>query len=379
MRFDLTEDQRLLVESAAAFARREAPVAYLRRMRDDEVGWTRRIWKQMGELGWLALPFSDEVGGLGGSFVDAALLLEQLGATLVPEPYVASVLLAGTALARAGSPEQRARWLAPVLAGDGSLALAYAERASRHDLGRIETRAERLGARYRLCGEKVFVDNGHAADALVISARTDGGTSLFVVDRTAPGVEARAIRTMDGRRAAMVRLDVELDEGHRVGAEGDQAALLEELLDLAAAAACAEGAGILRAVLAMTCDYLRTREQFGVNIGSFQVLQHRAADMFVETELQRSTMLLAALSAGAPDPAERKHAVSAAKVQLATSGRLVTQQAIQLHGGIGITDEHDIGLYFKRMQVLNALYGDEAHHLARFSALPAFTASLDQS
>jgi alkylation response protein AidB-like acyl-CoA dehydrogenase len=225
--------------------------------------------------------------------------------------------------------------------------------------------------------------NGHAADTFLVSARTSDGEngggeiSLFALDRTTSGLTITPVKTMDGHHAAMITLDaVKVGKECLLGAEGSAVAALEEAMDLGAAAACAEGAGITRAVLDMTTEYLRTREQFGVKIGSFQALQHRAVDMFVEVELCKSTAILAAIKVSDPDVVERKSAISAAKVQLAVGGRFVTQQAIQLHGGIGVTDEHDVGLYFKRMHVLNALFGDEEHHVARYARLPSFTAGL---
>ncbi len=221
--------------------------------------------------------------------------------------------------------------------------------------------------------------NGHGAEAIVVTARTSGdvagpeGVSAFVVDRGARGVTIRPVKTMDGHRAAIVTMaGVEVGADRRLGPEGGAAAALERTMDLGAAAACAEGVGIMQTVLAMTRDYLCTREQFGVKIGTFQALQHRCVDMFIETELARSASIMASIRVDDPDEVTRKSAVSAAKVQLAVSGRFVTQQAIQLHGGIGITDEHDVGLYFKRMHALSTLFGDEEYHLARFASLPSF-------
>ncbi len=383
MNFDLSQDQKLLVDTAAAFARKESPVTRLRAMRQDPVGYSKPVWKQMGELGWLGILLPESLGGFGGTFVDAALVLEKLGTTLVPEPYIASVVLAASTILGAGSEAQQKRWLEPLMAGDTTLALAYAEREGRFDPLRIATRAQKAGSVYRLRGEKVFVLNGHAADAIVVSARNSGGpadrdgVSAFVVDARARGLTTRPIKTMDGHHAAMLTFDdVEVETDRRLGVEGGAAAALEKALDLGAAAACAEGVGIMQTVLAMTRDYLCTREQFGVKIGTFQALQHRCVDMFIETELARSTSMMASIKADDPDETERKSAISAAKVQLAVSGRYVTQQAIQLHGGIGVTDEHDVGLYFKRMHTLCTLFGDEEHHLTRFSSLPTFTAGI---
>jgi alkylation response protein AidB-like acyl-CoA dehydrogenase len=379
MDFELNPDQKLLESTAASFVRKESPVTRMRALRDDPVGWTPDFWKKMADLGWLGLAFPESAGGFGGSFFDVALVIEQLGVALVPEPFVPS-LLAGTAILRAGSPEQHERYLPALIAGDTSLALAYAERGSRFDTTWVESTATREGSDYVLRGEKVFVENGHAADAIVVSARTSGGPgdeagiSLFVLERGSPGLRVTPIKTMDGRRAAMIGLDgVRVSEANRVGPEGGAAEVLDELADLGAAAACAEGVGVMRTVLQMTVDYMRTREQFGVKIGTFQALQHRAVDMFVRTELARGTSIMASIGVADPDPVERRTAVSAAKVELAIAGRFVTQQAIQLHGGIGITDEHDVGLYFKRMHVLNVVFGDEEYHLGRFSAQPSFT------
>lgn len=382
MNFDLSDDQRMLVDSVADFVKKHSPVTRLRELRDDPTGYSKEVWQQMGELGWLGVAFPESAGGLGGSFVDAALILEQLGTTLAPEPLI-PLLIAGTALLRLGSDEQKERYLTPALAGSSSLALAYAEAQSRFNVADVKTRAESSGSSYRLFGEKRWVLNGHAADHIVVSARISGGErdkggiSLFVLDREMRGLLVTPVKTMDGHHAAMLSLDgVEVGEDRRLGAEGSALATLEEAMDVGAAAACAEGLGIMRAVLAMTTDYLRTREQFGVRIGSFQALQHRAVDMFVETELCKGTSALASIRVSDADEVERKSAISAAKVQLAVGGRYVTQQAIQLHGGIGVTDEHDVGLYFKRMHVLNTLFGDEEHHVARFAELPSFSAAL---
>jgi alkylation response protein AidB-like acyl-CoA dehydrogenase len=377
MDFELSQDQKLLAESAASFAKKTSPVTRARKLRGDAIGYERKVWKQMAELGWLGVPFAEADGGFGGTMVDVMLILEQLGATLVPEPYLASVLLGGLAIARAGSAEQKKQWLEPMIAGDATLALAYAERDSRYDLTCVATRAESAGMggeRVKVTGEKIFVLGGHDADFIVVSARETSGLGLYVVARGDAGVSVRPVKTMDGQHAAIVTLDaVDLGVERRLSA-APAAETLEWVVDQAAAGACAEGLGIMQAVLRMTVDYLRTREQFGVKIGTFQALQHRAVDMFVEVELARGTAMLAAIKAGAADAHERAAAVSAAKVQLGTGGKLVTQQAIQLHGGIGITDEHDVGLYFKRMCALHALFGDEEHHVRRYASLPGFAA-----
>jgi alkylation response protein AidB-like acyl-CoA dehydrogenase len=384
MNFDLSDDQQMLVSTAKTFAGKESPVTRLRAMRDDAIGYDPKVWRQMGELGWLGILFPEDLGGFGGRFIDAALVIEQFGTTLVPEPYIPAIVLGGTTVLAAGSADQHKRWLTPLIAGETTMALASAERTSRYDVTRVATRAEADGGSYRITGEKVFVLNGHHADQLVVSARTSGddgdrdGISLFVVDRDSAGVTVQPIDTMDGHKAAMVRFDgAVVDADRRLGDAGGAAPVLEATMDRAAAAACAEGLGIARTVLDMTVDYLKTREQFGVKIGAFQVLQHRAVDMFVQVEACKSMAILAGLMADSDDADERMSAVSAAKVQLSTGGRAITGQGIQLHGGIGCTDEHDVGLYFKRMQCLSMLFGDEEFHVRRYAGLPEFTEGLD--
>lgn len=380
MDFELNADQKLIVDSVAAFVKKELPLERTRKLREDDVGYSREAYRQMGELGWLGIMHPESVGGFGGRFVDAALVLEQLGAGLVPEPYAASAVVAGSALSLAGTAAQQETYLTPALSGDTTLAFAWAEAGGRFDATSCATRAEKTAGGYRVRGKKVWVENGHAADCLVVTARTGGrdgeaaGMSLFLVE--ANEVRRTHVKCMDGRRAAMVELDCELPAERLLGEAGEAGDTIALVLDRGAAAACAEGYGVMKTALALTVDYLKTRDQFGVKIGTFQVLQHRAVDMFIEAELSRSVMLLAALKCDEPDAVERQRAISVAKAQVAASGRYVTQQAIQLHGGIGITDEADIGLYFKRMHVLGTVFGDEEHHVRRFAALPSFAAAL---
>jgi alkylation response protein AidB-like acyl-CoA dehydrogenase len=369
--FSLSDDQKMIAETAQSFVKKDSPVERMRKLREDPIGWDPKVWKQMGELGWLGLPLPESVGGFGGKSIDAAILLEQLGTTLVPEPYVPSVILAGGAIADAGTGAQKEALLSPMIEGQTSLALAWAERRSRYDASAVETTAEKSGPGFALSGEKVWVVNGHAADHLVVSAREAEGVSLFAVAKDAKGVAIESVRTMDGGRAAIVKLD--RASGERLGeAPGTALPVLARALDRAAAASCAEGAGIAQRVLWMTVEYLKTRKQFDVPIGVFQALQHRAVDMFVQAELLKGTSILANARADHEDASIRARAVSAAKVQLSTGGFFVVAQGTQLHGGIGVTDEHDISLYFKRMRTLIALYGDEQFHLERFAALPSF-------
>jgi alkylation response protein AidB-like acyl-CoA dehydrogenase len=393
MDFELTQEQKMLADSAASFAKKTSPVERLRKLRTmphvegienrhgggtgDGRNWEPSVWKQMAELGWLGLFYPESVGGLGLRFFDASLVIERLAATLVPEPYVASVVVAGWTLLKAGSAEQHAQFLSPMIEGETSLALAWQERGSRYDVTKVETKAKKSSGGWTLSGEKVFVLNGHAADHLVVSARADDGAlSLFVIDAKSPGVGIESFTTMDSSRAANIRLGgVEVGEDRRL-ASGDAKAALDWAMDLGAAAACAEGLGIARTVLDMTTSYLKVRKQFGVPIGTFQVLQHRCVDMFVQAQLLESTSILACVRADEADVDERQRAVSIAKARLTVGGKYAAKESIQLHGGVGITDEHDIGLYFKRMQVLCTQFGDDEFHVGRFASRPEFPTSV---
>jgi alkylation response protein AidB-like acyl-CoA dehydrogenase len=383
MDFTLSDHQKLLVETVTSFTKRESPPGRVRAIRGVDIGWDRNVWRQMGELGWLGVAMPENVGGFGGTFVDVGLILERFGAALVPEPYIPSIVVAGLLLVHEGTEEQRQKYLPPMIDGRTSLALAYVEKDSRHDVADVKTRAEKSGGGYKLTGKKEWVLNGQAAEHLLVSARTSGGprdrdgVSVFIVGRDAPGVKIRTVGCMDSHKAAFVELDgVRVGEDSLVGREGLAAPILERAIDYGAAAVCAEGSGIIQATLAMTREYLCQREQFGVKIGTFQALQHRLADVFVQVELCKGTAILAMIRADSEDEIERKRSVSIAKRQLSRGGFFVTRQGIQLHGGIGITDEHDVGLYFKRMQVIAGLYGDEEHHVDRFCALPSFTAGV---
>jgi alkylation response protein AidB-like acyl-CoA dehydrogenase len=367
MDFTLTQDQELLARTAADFVAKGSPVSRARKLRDHPLGFDPKVYAQMAELGWLAIPFGEDVGGIGGSFVELALVLEQLGTTLVPEPIVPT-LVAGVAIDRAADAAQRERLLGPALEGKRMLALAHGEPDTRFSTDRCSTIAERDGDGNVLRGRKTWVLNGHAAQLLVVSARLEGALRLFVVESSAVGVQTMPLHTFDGRRAAHVVFEgVKLHKDQLLSGTNIEAVLLQ-VQDFGAACAVAEGVGLTQRVLDMTVEYLNTRVQFDVKIGSFQALQHRAVDMFIETQLLRSIAYESMVRALDSDAAERIRAISAAKTQLSVGGKYVTRQAIQLHGGIGCTDEHDIGLYFKRMHVLNTLFGDEEFHVRRYAS-----------
>jgi alkylation response protein AidB-like acyl-CoA dehydrogenase len=376
MNFDLSKEQQMIVDSVATFVKEESNVERFREMRDTETGWDKDIWKQMGDYGWLGIAFPEQYGGIDGSFIDMALILEQLGRGLAPEPFIPSVVLAGTVLLDLGSEEQKTGVLAPMLLGDTSLALAYAERQSRYNLSDCLTTAKKDGDSYSLQGEKTWVLNGHAADQILVVARTSGdqldseGLSIFLVDANDSKVSKVLIPGMDGHKTA--NLEFKGASGQLVGEIGKALPTLEWAIDRGAAAACAEGQGHLKEMLDRTIEYLKQREQFGRKIGTFQALQHRAADMFAEVELCKGTMILAALMVDSDDREERTSEISAAKVQLGRGGWFVQENAIQLHGGIGITDETDVGLFFKRLRVLQGLFGDVDFHTGRFESSRVF-------
>lgn len=379
MDFSLSKEQEMIVESVKGFVRDEANVERFRELRNTEQIWDSKLWEQMGDYGWLGITFPEQYGGIDGSFVDLALILEQLGRGLSPEPIIASVVLAGELILREGSDEQKDSLLPPMIEGQTSYAFAHTERQSRYNPIDVKTTAEQDGDDYVLDGEKVWVLNGHAAEKLVVSARTAGdqldedGISLFVVD--ADAVERKVVHGMDGHKTAFITLSsVRIPAANRLGDAGSAAASIRWVLDRAAAAACAEAQGCLQEMFERTVQYLKEREQFGKKIGSFQALQHDAAEMFAETELCRGAMILSAIRADNDDRNVREADVSAAKAQLGTGGWFVQENAIQLHGGVAITDEYDIGLFFKRVRVLQGLFGDVDYHADRFQSLQSFDA-----
>jgi len=379
MNFDLTEEQEMIVDQAAKFVAQESPVGRFRKLRDTERGWEPSMWAKMAEQGWLAIAIPEEQGGFGGSFVDMALILEQLGRGLVPEPFIASVVLGGGLLSDLGTEAQRDAFLGPMIEGQTSLAFAYAEQQSRYHLNDCLMSAQKSGDGWVLSDEKVWVLNGHAADQIIVAARTgggqidDSGLSLFIVDGDAPGLTRIRVPGMDGQRTAVLRFEgVTVGADRLLGREGEALEAIEQAIDRGATAACAEGFGAVQELFERTVAYLKEREQFGVPIGSFQALQHKAVDMYAELELCKSAVILASIQVDNPDCEVRKADVSSAKLQLSEGGWLVQANAIQLFGGIGVTDEQDEGLFFKRLRVLNGLFGDADHHVARFQSLKGF-------
>ena len=374
MDFDYTEEQRLLDETVRRLVKDEYDIAKRKAYIAEPEGFRRKLWQRYAELGLLGLPFAEAEGGFGGSAVDTMIVMESFGRGLVVEPYLASVVLGGGLVTLAGSAAQKKAILPELASGRLLLAFAHGERQSRYTLSDVETTAKKDGSGYLLSGKKGVVLHGDSADRLVVSARSSAasrernGLSLFLVDAKANGVTRRGYPTVDGLRAAEVTLDQVRVEGDALlGAWSEAYPVIEHAVDRAIAALAAEAVGIMETLNATTLDYLKTRKQFGVAIGSFQALQHRMADMVVEYEQARSMATLAALSADLADARERRRVISAAKVQIGKSGRFVGQQAIQLHGGIGMTDEYSAGHYFKRLTMIDQTFGDADHHLDRFA------------
>jgi pimeloyl-CoA dehydrogenase small subunit len=380
MDFDFTEEQRLLDDSVRRLVKDAYDIPKRKSYMAAADGFSRALWARYAELGLLGLPFAESEGGYGGSAVETMIVMESFGRGLVLEPYLATVVLCGGLMALAASPAQKAAILPEIAAGKLLMAFAHGERQSRYALANVETRAERDGGGYMLTGQKGVVLHGDSADRLIVSARTGGsprermGITLFLVERNAKGVAVRGYPTVDGLRAAEVSLErVRVDGSAVLGAPDEAYGAIEHAVDRAIAALCAEAVGIMEVLNGLTLEYLKTRKQFGVPIGSFQALQHRMAEMAIEHEQAKSMAILAALSADTTNATERRRALSAAKVQIGKSGRFVGQQAIQLHGGIGMTEEYSAGHYFKRLTAIDQSFGDADHHLDRFAeaSLPA--------
>ncbi len=375
MDFSLSSEQQLLADSVDRFVQDVYPFESRRKIAESELGYSKENWAQFAELGWLGMPFSEDDGGFDGTPVETMILMQSFGRGLVCEPFLATVVVGGGLLAAAGSDEQKSALIPDLIGGELQLAFTQAEAQSRYSLSDVATTAVRDGGGWKLNGAKSVVVNGAAADKLIVSARTGGdqrdaeGISLFLVDGDAAGLSRRGYATVDGLRAAEIQLnDVMVDQSAMLGGEGAALPVIEQVTDQAIAALCAEAVGAMQAVTDITNEYLKTRVQFGQPIGRFQVLQHRMVDMFMHCEQSKSMayMVTLKLDEGA---AARSKAASAAKVQIGQSGRFVGQEAVQLHGGMGMTDELNVGHYFKRLTMIDVMYGNVDHHLKRYGGL----------
>ena len=374
MDFDLSEEQRLLKDSVDGLLNDSYDFDQRKKYGAEKAGWSKAVWGKLAEQGLLGLPFAEADGGFGAGAVETMIVMQAFGRALVLEPYLPTVVIAGGFLRHGGSAAQKAAHIPGIIDGSKTFAFAQLEKNSRYDLSDVSTTAKKKGDGWVIDGEKFVVLNGEAADTLVVTARTKGdqtdrdGIGVFLVPRDAKGVTVKGYPTQDGMRAADITFT-----GVEVGADaaiGDSAAglpLIERVVDEARTALCAEAVGAMDESLKITVEYIKTRKQFGVPIGSFQALQHRAADMFVFTEQARSMALLATMASDFDDAEERAASVAAAKVQVGKSSKFVGQQSIQLHGGIGMTMEASIGHYFKRLSIIESTFGDTDYHLRRAS------------
>jgi len=374
MNFQHTDDRRMLADSLNRFVAEQYAFETRDQIAKSPEGYSPELWRQFADLGVIGALFSEADGGFAGGGFDIAVVFEALGRGLVVEPFLGTVL-AGSAIAHAGSPAQKAL-LAEIIGATRIAAFAHGEPEAHHELTQVQTRARRAGEQWVLDGVKAVVQHGEQAGAFVVSARSAGalddeaGVSLFLVPADTPGLSLRGYPTVDGGRAAELTLaGVTLGPDALLGAEGAGSATIEHSVGKGVLALCAEAVGAMDVAKDATLDYLRTRKQFGVPIGSFQALQHRMADLLVEIEQARSAVINAAAALDDGDRVTRERALSAAKVSIGRIGTRVAEECIQLHGGIGMTWELPLAHYAKRLVMIDHQLGDEDHHLARFIAL----------
>jgi pimeloyl-CoA dehydrogenase small subunit len=372
MDFDLSEEQRLLKDSVDGLLTDAYDFEQRKKYMKEKGGWSKAIWGKLAEQGLLGLPFSEDDGGFGAGAVETMIVMEALGKAMVLEPYLATIVIGGACLRHGGSQAQKAAHIPSIIDGSKTFAFAQLEKNSRYDLNDVSTSAKKKGDGWTIDGEKFVVINGENADTLIVTARTAGaqrdkaGIGVFLVPGNAKGVVKKGYPTQDGLHAADISFTgVEVGADAAIGDPGDALPLIERVVDEARTAICAEAVGAMDESLKTTVEYLKTRKQFGVPIGSFQTLQHRAADMFVAVEQARSMSMFATMAAEFDDAKQRATAVAAAKVQIGKSMKFVGQQAIQLHGGIGMTMEAKIGHYFKRLTMIENTFGDTEYHLRR--------------
>lgn len=375
MDFEPSEDQRLLVESVTRMLGDTYGFAQRKSYMGQAEGYAPAIWSQFAELGLLGLPFAEEYGGFGGGAQEVMLVMQAFGRALVLEPFLSTVVLAGTAVNRAGSAQQKQAILPAIAEGRLKMAFAHGERQARYDLNDVVTTAKRNGSGWVLDGSKTVVSHGEAADKLIVSARTGGdrhdedGITLFLVDAQAPGVARRGYLSRDDTRAADIALsNVSVPDADVLGEVGHGLPIVRRVVEAGIAATAGETVGAMEAMNEMTLEYSKTRVQFGQPIGSYQVVQHRLADMFMTQEQGRSMAMLATMSVDNPDDAARTHDIALAKVGIGQAGRYVSQSAVQMHGGIGMTEEYAVGHYFRRCMVIERLFGDPAYYLAKLAA-----------
>ena len=373
MDFDLTKEQQLLSDAVNRFVAKEYSFAARDEILQSQEGWSREIWSKLAELGLLGLHVPEELGGMGSASVETMLTMNALGRGLLLEPYLPSAILATSLIRELGSTPQKEELLPAMAAGERIAVPAHGEPDARDDLARVATAAKRSGDGFSLEGRKSFVLHASSADVLLVSARTSGkpgeerGISLFLVPRGATGVTLQTYRTLDGQRASDVTLrGARVPASALLGSEGGAFRAISAAWDVGVAAICAEAAGALQALLDATVEYAKTRKQFGVPIGKFQALQHRMVEMLIHVEQARSMSYLAAIRSTDADASIRRRDISAAKALIGQACRRVAQEAVQIHGGMGMTDELNVGHYFKRLTTIELSLGDTEHHLETF-------------
>ena len=375
MDFKLSDEQILLKNSVDRFLADEYSLDKRRSLVASEEGFDRKNWKTFANLGWLAVPFSETNGGLGGGPVEIMVLMEAFGRRLVVEPYLHVIVTAAPLIEALGDEKLKTTILPNIIGGEKLAVLAHVEPQARYNLADIAAKATATSQGYKISGHKAVVFYGASADHYVVSARTSGnqkdehGISLFLLDANLAGITKRPYPTVDGLKAAEIAMnEVEVSKSALIGGEGSAFTAIETVVDHATTAACAEAVGLMDSLHEQTLEYLNTREQFGTKLGKFQALQHRSVDMFVACQEARSLMYLATLSLERSRK-ERIRAVSAAKAHIGKAGRLVGQEAVQMHGGMGMTDELAIGHYFKRLTMIDTLFGNSDFHLERFASV----------
>ena len=375
MDFTFNEEQSLIQDQVDQFVQKEYDWETRQALSNSDLGFGIDNWKKFAELGWLGISVSEDNGGYGGTAIESMLIMEAFGKGLVVEPFLETVIMSASLIDDHGSEQQKSSVLEPAIAGEMQLALAYAEPQSRFNLSDLVTEAKLDGDNYILNGYKSVVMNGPSANKFIISARTSGtqldesGISLFLVDSDSTGLDKTDYKTVDGRRASHLSIEnVSVPKDNLIGQQDKGFEILDSAIDKAILAISAEAVGAMEVLYKTTVEYTKTREQFGTAIGKFQVLQHRMVDMFMEYEQCKSLLYMATMKheEGSPDA---KKAISGLKYQVGKAGKFIGQQAVQLHGGMGVTDELNVGHYFKRLTTVGTIFGNTDYHLKKYTSL----------
>ena len=375
MDFTFNEEQSLIQDQVDQFVQKEYDWETRQSLSNSELGFGEDNWKKFAELGWLGISVSEDSGGFGGSAIESMLIMEAFGKGLVVEPFLETVIMAGGLIDDHGSDQQKSSFLEPAIAGEMHLALAYAEPQSRFNLSDVVTEAKADGDNFIINGYKSVVMNGPSADQIIVSARTSGtqldenGISLFIIDTNASGLDKTNYKTVDGRRASDLTFEnVSVSKENLIGHQDKGFEILDSAIDKAILAISAEAVGAMEVLYKTTVEYTKTREQFGTAIGKFQVLQHRMVDMFMEYEQCKSLLYMATMK-HEEKAEDAKKAISGLKYQVGKAGKFIGQQAVQLHGGMGVTDELNVGHYFKRLTTVGTIFGNTDYHLKKYTSL----------